>query len=449
MSKPRNNLTEGSVGRVLIRMTIPMIWGILAMMLFNVVDTYFIGQLGPTQLAAIGFTFPVVFIVTGSAMGMGIGLSSVVSRAVGEGDHHRVAEITTRGLMLATVVVLAFVSIGLSLHDRLFQLLGADPAAIELIRRYMVPWFLGVVFLVIPMVGNSAIRATGDTFTPSLVMMLAGGLNVILDPLLIFGIGPFPRLEMQGAAIATVVSYMVTFIAAFTILIRREKLILFEIPPVKALMETWSSILYIGLPAVGTNLLVPLANGIITRIMSGHGHLAVAAFGVGTRIESLAMVGSFALSTAMAAFAGQNIGAKRYDRIDEALRFGLKYNIGLSLTLWLILSTCSRNIAGLFTDEADIIGLVQPFLMLVPLSYGAFGFMLQSAATFNAAGRPKYSVIIFTTRMFVLTVPLAMLGSYLAGPVGVFVAMFAGNIATGTLAFFLIRRALKHTHRML
>lgn len=449
MRNPRKNLTEGPVGPVLFRLATPMMWAILSTMLFNVVDTFFIGQLGPIPLAAIGFTFPVIFIITGSAMGIGIGLSSVVSRAVGEGDHHRVAELTTRGLMLAFMVVLVMVGVGVTLHDRLFTLLGAQPEIIILIRQYMIPWFAGIVFLVIPLVGNSAIRATGDSLTPSLVLMLAGGLNAVLDPLFIFGIGPFPRWEIQGAAIATVISYSVTFVAAFYVLIKREKMILFEWPGWSQLFSTWRKILYIGLPAVGTNLLLPLSSGIITRILSSFGPLAVAAYGVGTRIESLAMVGSYALSTAMAAFAGQNIGAGRFDRLREAVRYCLKFSISTSLIVWVILALFSKSIAGLFTDDQKIVMIIQPFLLLVPLSYGCLGFMLQCASCFNAAGRPKYSVIFFTSRLFVFTIPLALLGSRIAGINGVFTAIFIGNLAGGLLAFIFIRRALGNPEKKL
>jgi len=449
MRNPRKNLTEGPVGPVLFRLATPMMWAILSTMLFNVVDTFFIGQLGPIPLAAIGFTFPVIFIITGSAMGIGIGLSSVVSRAVGEGDHHRVAELTTRGLMLAFMVVMVMVGVGVTLHDRLFTLLGAQPEIIILIRQYMIPWFAGIVFLVIPLVGNSAIRATGDSLTPSLVLMLAGGLNAVLDPLFIFGIGPFPRWEIQGAAIATVISYSVTFVAAFYVLIKREKMILFEWPGWSQLFSTWRKILYIGLPAVGTNLLLPLSSGIITRILSSYGPLAVAAYGVGTRIESLAMVGSYALSTAMAAFAGQNIGAGRFDRLREAIRYCLKFSISTSLIVWVILALFSKSIAGLFTDDQKIVMIIQPFLLLVPLSYGCLGFMLQCASCFNAAGRPKYSVIFFTSRLFVFTIPLALLGSRIAGINGVFTAIFIGNLAGGLLAFIFIRRALGNPEKKL
>ena len=436
----RTHVTEGPVGSTLIRLVLPMIGGVLTMMLFNLVDTFFIARLGAVPLAAIGFTFPVVFVITGTTMGMGIGMASVVSRAVGEGDHRRVAEITTRGLIFVVVLVLIFVAGGLWLHDRIFALLGADEALITLIHRYMFPWFLGVPFLVIPMIGNSAIRATGDSFTPSLIMIIAGGVNVILDPLLIFGIGPFPRLELQGAALATVFSYFITFAAASWILIRRERMILFRVPPLVGLFETWGRLLHVGFPAVLTNMLIPISGGILTRIMAGYGPQAVAAFGVCVRIESLVMVGAFAMSTVMIPFAGQNFGAGRADRVRAGLRFGRRYCVIISLALWVVLAFSARTIAGWFSADPVIIEIIRPFLMFVPLSYGGFGYMLLVTASFNGAGLPRHAMVLFGSRLFVFTVPLAVLGSYVAGIPGVFAAMFLGNIGSGLLAHWMVGR---------
>jgi putative MATE family efflux protein len=436
----RDQIIAGPVGPGLLRMAIPMVWGIMTMMLFGVVDTFFIARLGAEPLAAIGFTFPVVFIVTGTTMGMGIGMSAAVSRAIGENNSQKIAEYTTYGLLLIVILVATFIVAALSLHDPIFRLLGAEEHLIPLIYQYMFPWFCGVVFLVVPMIGNSALRATGDSFTPSLIMVIAGAVNVALDPLLIFGIGPFPRLELQGAALATVISYLVTFIAAFYILIYREKMITFHRPVFRDVAHAWKTILYVGLPAVGTNLLAPLATGILTRIMASYGTTAVAAFGVGARIESLAMVGSYAMATVMAPFAGQNIGAGRADRVRAGLQFGFRYSMTLSFVLWLLLATFSRTIAGWFTDNLEIIEIIRPFLLLVPLSYGGFGFMLQTAAAFNGAHRPKYSVILFFSRLLIFTVPLALVGSHVAGIPGVFAAMFLGNVFSGGLAWLLARR---------
>lgn len=191
-------LIDGSVAKILFNLTLPMIAGMLGIVAFNLVDTFFVGQLGSKELAALSFTFPVVLVINSLAMGIGIGASAVVSRAIGRGDHHEVQRLTTDSLFLALVLVAFFVSFGVLTIEPLFTLLGAGPDIVVLIREYMVIWYIGVLFVNIPMVGNNAIRATGDTKTPSAVMLTAAVVNIALDPVLIFGLGPAPALESKG-----------------------------------------------------------------------------------------------------------------------------------------------------------------------------------------------------------------------------------------------------------
>jgi putative MATE family efflux protein len=434
------------VGPTLVRLAIPMVWGLLSLMLFNLVDTFFVGRLGALPLAAMGFTFPVVFVVTGTAMGMGVGMSSVVSRAIGEGNRRHVNELTTHGLLLALALVTLLAGTGLLTMNPVFRALGADESTLPLIRSYMVPWFFGVGFLVIPMTGNSAIRATGDTRTPSLIMITAGTVNALLDPFLIFGIGPFPRLELQGAALATVFSYMITFVAAFCVLAFREKMLLLGRPNLRRVLRSWQEVLHVALPAVGTNLMVPIAGGIITRVMAGYGTAAVAAFGVGSKLESLAMVGCFALSTAMAPFAGQNFGAGRPDRVAGAMRFGRTYCLTLNLVIWIVLAVFARFLARQFSSDPEVVEMVVAFLWIVPASYGTFGIMLLAAAAFNANRMPGRSFVIFTARFFLFLIPLALLGSRLGGVPGVFAGIAIGNFLAGVFGYRLMHHSLSRAH---
>lgn len=440
MRMDRSQVTEGPVGRTLLQLAAPMVVGILTMMTFNVVDTFFIGQLGAKPLAAIGFTFPVVFVITGATMGMGIGMASVVSRAVGGGDHEQVAITTTHGLMFVIPLVFAFAGCGILLHDSIFRLLGAEPELIPLIRSYMLVWFAGVPLIVMPMIGNSALRATGDSLTPSLIMMVAAIMNLILDPLLIFGLGPFPRLELQGAAWATVIAYAMTFSASAWVLHHRERLLVFHRPVWTDVFATWRRLLHIGLPATCTNMLIPLANGSLTRIMSGFGPHAVAAFGVCSRIESLVMVGAFAMTTIMVPYAGQNFGAGKPQRVVAGLRFGLRYCFLISAIIWVILAGGGYWIAGWFSDDAEIIAIIRPFLFWVPISYGAFGYNLLVTATFNGSGRPGKAMLIFGSRLFGLIVPLTWILTRWMGVPGMFVAMIGGNFGAGLFAEWMNQR---------
>jgi Na+-driven multidrug efflux pump len=159
-----------------------MVWGILSILAFSLADTYFVAQLGTQELAAISFTFPIVNVLSNVAMGLGIGASSMISRAIGEGDRQKVQRLTTDSLLLSLLVVVVLVGIGLATIQPVFTALGAGPDILPLIQDYMSIWYLGMAFIVVPMVGNSAIRASGNTLVPGMSMMFAAGANIVLDP---------------------------------------------------------------------------------------------------------------------------------------------------------------------------------------------------------------------------------------------------------------------------
>ena len=159
----RKRMTEGPVGPSLIRLAVPMIFGLVSIMLFNLVDTFYISLIGVRELVAISFTFPVTFTLMSFSFGIGIGAAAVISRAIGEGDQHRVQRLTTDSLLLVALIIICVAGLSFFALDSIFTLMGASTESLPLIKQYMIPWLSGVVFVVIPIVGNSAIRATGDT----------------------------------------------------------------------------------------------------------------------------------------------------------------------------------------------------------------------------------------------------------------------------------------------
>ncbi len=260
-------------------LTLPMIVGVLSMVGFNLIDTYFIGKLGKNELAALSFTFPVIMVVFSLIQGIGIGATALIARSIGQNDLKKAARETTDSLFLALVPVVVAVVVGLQTIDPLFTLLGASEQVLPLIREYMEVWYITVLFVIVPFVGNSAIRATGDTQTPSYIMVFAVLINAVLDPLLIFGWGIIPALGLQGAALATAISRGFTLLVSLYILRYREKLLTFDIPPQKVLFGCWKAILYIGLPTGSSRMIAPLAVGVVTALMAQYGSDAVAAFG--------------------------------------------------------------------------------------------------------------------------------------------------------------------------
>lgn len=436
----RHDLRNGAVGPTLLGLAGPMIVGIAAIMTFNLVDAFWVGQLGARELAAMSFTFPITFLVTSVSMGMGVGVTSVVARAIGTGDRARVRRLATDSLALANAAVVLLALLGLLTLDRVSRALGATEDMLPLIRDYMLPWYLGIGFLVIPQVGNAILRATGDTRTPSYVMLLVSLLNAVLDPVLIFGLGPFPRLELRGAAVATVISYAVTFVASLWILHRREKLIDLSRPRLAEVLGSWRQVLQVALPAIGSQMLMPLSSGVVTSMVARFGPAAVAGFGVGTRVESLALLGITAMSMSMVPFVGQNAGARDSARVRAALRFAIRYALVYGAVAVFVLAALAGPVARGFSDDARVIEVARRYLWLLPFSYGALGVGMMVNATFNAVHLPLRATLLVAVRLFVLAVPLAWLGGRLGAEPGLFLGIAAANLLTGGLAYALIRR---------
>ncbi len=432
-------MLEGPVGPTLFRLTLPMIMGLVSIMLINIIDTLYIGQLGVQELAAISFTFPVVFTVMSMAFGIGIGTSSVVARAIGQGDQVRVQRLTTHSLYLTFVVMSLFSLLGLFTLEPVFTALGASADLQVIIEDYMTIWYLGVPLLALPMVGNSAIRATGDSRTPSRVMMVVALVNAILDPFLIFGIGPFPEMGVRGAALATVIAYFFAMFAGLWVLGKREKMLEFSLPRPALVWESWKPILFIATPAALTNMLNPLSNAALTRMVSSYGPDSVAAFGVGTRLESLAILGIMALSSVLTPFVGQNMGARQPKRIEESLGFSARFSLIWGAGAFLILAAGAFPIASLFSNAESVQSLTRLYLWTVPISYGFFGMSLLASSACNGLHLPMQSSMINLVRLFLLILPLAWLGSELMGLLGIFLGMAVGNAVSGGGAMLWIR----------
>ena len=427
----RQSLTEGAISDRLTRLTLPMVWGIFAIVAFNLADTYYVGQLGTDRLAAMSFTFPVVMTLGSLAMGLGIGASSIIARAIGQGDRTRVQRFTTNSLTLGVAAVALLSSIGLLTIDPLFKALGASSQVLPYVRQYMEVWYFGMVFLVIPMVGNSAIRASGDTLTPSLIMTCSAGVNIVLDPLLIFGLWGLPELGLVGAAWATVISRAITLIASLLILKFKEDMISSHFPDLEETILCWRYILYVGLPAAGTNMITPISIAIITSMLAVHGSATVAGFGIASRVESFAMIVLMALAASIGPFVGQNWGAEKYGRVAKALQQSYLFCLGWGVLMTILLAAGASLIVPFFNKNPEVVAIATTYLKLVPISYGAAGIIQIGNSAFNALGRPIPAVIITVLRMFVIYIPLAYLLSLWLGATGIFIAATVSNVTVG------------------
>lgn len=433
-----SDLSQGAISTWLYRLTAPMVLGILSIFLFNLVDTYFISLLGTEPLAAVSFTFPVTMMIMNLAIGLSIATGAVVARSLGQKQVNDARNWVTASLYLSLLLGIILAAIGIASQTLVFRWLGADETLLGMISDYMTWWYLGSVLLIVLIIVNASIRATGNTKLPSMIMLGSSFINGILDPLLIFGLGPFPELGMQGAAIATAISWGVAFILVIKYLLDKD-LISLAIPD--ALLSQWQQLANIGIPAALTNMLGPIANGIMVAWVAQYGTHAVAAYGVGSRIEPLAMIVIMAFTASLPPFVGQNHGAGEDKRIEEALIKSMKFLFVWQIIVYALLVVFAQGISAIFSNDPQVQSIIQTFIYIVPLTYFAMGFTLVTTATLNALHKTKLSLGINLLRLFIIYLPCAWLGQHFGGLTGLFYGCALGNLIMGVIILGLFMRA--------
>ncbi|MDN7126730.1 MATE family efflux transporter [Pseudidiomarina terrestris] len=428
------SLTNDPIPATLWQMTWPVVIGVLTLISFNVVDTFFVGMLGTDPLAAVSFTFPVTFSVVSLAIGLGVGTSAVLARKRGAGNEAHARFDGVIALAVSALLVAGLSLFGFLLMDPIFAALQAQERLLPLIHEYMILWFAGATFLVIPMVGNAVLRASGDTRTPSIIMASGGLLNAIFDPILIFGFGPIPAMGVQGAALASVLSWSIGTVLVLWYL-HYKGLISFKVPEHAHPVKSAKQILNIGLPAAGANMLTPLAMAVMTAIIAAYGAPAVAAFGVGTRLESLASVIILALSMSLPPLISQNLGAMQFERVRDAYNTALRSVIVVQLLIYVVLAVGAPYIAQIFTDDPEVARLIRLFLYIMPLGYGMQGIIILTNSSFNAMHEPMSALALSIVRLFVMFVPLSYIGSLIADIPGLFIGGVVANVLTAGIAW--------------
>lgn len=430
----KGDLTTGSVRNHLIRLTIPMIWGILAVIAVQLADTYFIGLMNDTDvLAGISLTFPVTMIITHIVFGINIAMSSVVARLIGEKKTGEARIVVLHGIIMAflasgLIALLCFIFL-----EPLFTLLGADPNTFPTIQQYMPIWLIASVILSIPVNGNSAIRASGDSLTPAIVMSSAALTNFILDPILIFGLFGFPELGVQGAAIATLISYILCFFLGLYFLVIKKKLVAIDGLHLDKFKASMKRLLVIAIPAGIANIIMPGTNTVIFALLAEHGNEAVAAMGIVSRVEAFALLIVISLALGMSPIVGQNWGAKNHRRVHEVINDAIAFNVIWSLFVALVMGVFAKTIAAQFTDNQAVIDYAALFFWIVPFSYAFGNLVMGWSSAFNAMGMPQKAFVMIFVKAVIITVPAIFLGHYLGGVTGIFIAIALSNVISGII----------------
>lgn len=427
------------LSRQLFSMTWPMMFGILSLMSFQLVDSAFIGQLGVLPLAAQGFTLPMQMVVIGLQVGLGIATTSLISRVLGSGNIQRAQQLG--GLVVITGAVSIFMLSWLIwlLRGPILLLLGAPENVAPVIDDYWPVWLASSWTGAMLYFAYSLCRANGNTMLPGSMMVVTSLLNMAFDPLFIFTFD----MGLQGAAWATIAAFGIGMLVVYPLVLKRQWMTLNwqgldVVPSIKELGQIMA-------PAMLSQLLPPVSSMLATKLVAGFGATAVAAWALGSRVEFFSIVVVLAMTMSMPPMIGRMLGAKEIDKIRILVNIAVKFILLFQLSIAVVLFVFANPIANLLSSEASVSDVFAMHLIWIPFSLGPLGVCMLMVSVCNALALSMKALWISSLRLFVCFLPMIWLGTQLFGLPGIFIGATLGNIAAGIMAWLLYQKAMQAT----
>ena len=435
-------LTSGSIRGHLVSQTLPMIFGVAAIMSVGLIDAYFIGRLGAQELAAVSFIFPITIAISSLGVGVMVGINSIIARALGEGDRDRAERRANFGAVFSLVVGLVLGLLLYVLLDPLFRLMQAPPSLLSLIRDYMGPFALGLPLLLVQMALNGILRGQGEAKMTSYVSLTYSVANWILDPILITGAFGIEGFGVAGAAYATLIGWALAIVVALWLIGRSALKINPTLIRQCRLGESARAIMSVAGPAAFSNAINPIGLSVLTALLASQGEAAVAGFGAAGRLQSFAVVPLLGLSGSIGAIVGQNWGASQPGRAREAMREAAIFCIGYGLVVALLLFAFGDWFASIFTQDPAVIREFSSYLAISVWGYAGFGVLIVANGALNAVDKARFALGQSFARVFLVMLPFAWLLRPVWGAEAIYAAELAANLIGGAFAGYIVWRVL-------
>lgn len=435
----RRNLTDftqGSIPRHLITFSIPMLIGNLLQTFYNTVDSIWVGRfLGPEALAAVSVSFPIVFLLVAFTTGLSMAASVMVAQYFGAREEDEVKQTATASTTLLALLGFCCMILGLLFHRGILALIRTPTGIMELAASYLFFFLLGLPFMFLYNNIGSILRGAGDAKTPLLLLVYATILNIILDPLLILGVSPFPPLGVAGAAIATTISQGFAAIWGMVIL-KRDGFFVFEKPYLIPCASFMRTLFRLGLPAGIQQTLVSLGHLAVMAIVNGFGKTVVAAFGAATRIDQFSFLPALSFSLAISSLAGQNVGAQNFARAREVARWGAIVAGGFALPVTVFVFFAAPVLIRAFTTDPAVVRIGVEYLRIVSFSYVPFALMFAYNGFLRGAGDTFQTMVNTLLTLWLVRVPVAKLLSLTAlAERGIWASFVIGPLAGYLIAY--------------
>lgn len=406
--KIQKELTEGSIFKALISLSMPVVFSNILQTAYQLIDTFWVGRLGSNAVAAVSLTFPINFLLIALGGGLTIAGSILVAQNIGKGDVKKADHIAAQTLIMTIVLVIPLSLLGYWMAEPIMKLMGAAPDVLPDAVQFLQISFMGLIFVFGFFVFQSLMRGVGNVKTPVFVVLFTVILNFFLDPLLIMGYGPIPGYGVAGAAIATVITQAIAAFIGLFILFSGKYGIKLKFHEMKPDLQLISQMFKLGLPASIEQSMRALGLTVMTFLVAGFGTSVVASYGIGIRILSFIIIPAIGLSMATSTVVAQNMGAGKKKRAEDTARLSATLGFVILTFFGVLVYFLAPYIAGAFItgDTAALTGSIT-FTRIMAFTFGFIGLQQSIGGTFQGSGNTFVSMILALVSQWVLQFPLA------------------------------------------
>ncbi len=441
--RKENKMGTMPIPKLLITMSLPMIISMLVQALYNIVDSIFVAQLNENALTAVSLAFPIQNLMIAVAAGTGVGINALLSKSLGERKFDLANTIAKNGILLGILSSIIFAIAGLFGSRLFFEIQTSDPEIIKYGTDYMLIVTIASFGIFMQVTFERLMQSTGKTIFNMVIQGTGAIINIILDPIFIFGWFGFPRMEVAGAALATVIGQIVAAILGAILNHKYNKEIHVSFRKFKPCKNTIGSIYKIGVPSILMQSIGSLTTFGMNNILLMFTSTAATVFGVYFKLQSFIFMPVFGLTNGLIPIVAYNYGARNKKRIYQALKLGVVIAVGIMLIGMMVFQLFPETLLGLFGASDNMLQIGIPALRTISLSFTFAGFCIVSSSIFQALGNGVYSLIMSIARQLVVILPVAFIFAKIFGLDMVWFAYPIAEIVSVAICIVLLKRILK------
>jgi len=439
------DLIKDNIPKLIRKIAVPASVGTLFQTLYNVVDSFFAGKISPEALSALSKSFPIYFIIVGTCIGVTVASTSLIANSIGESNEEKTLNYFTHSIYYGIIVSIIIAFIGLTYADNIFDIMVTSPEVKSLGLEYTNIIFIGSTVFILVVCLNALLHAEGDTKTYRNLLILSFFLNIILNPIFIFGFLFIPAMGLKGIAIATIISQFISLLIIFLKILKNKRVKQLVSKHFNPKFEYFKNLLFQSVPITVSISASSFAFTVVITYVGNFGEYAVAGYGAGERFVHVMLLPVLGLNTAIVSIIGQNFGAKNYDRIKEAYYTAIKYGVSIMIISGFIVYFIADIIIGVFSNNLDVIESGKQYLKIQTFAFPAYTIFFMCNGFFIGLKKAEYAMASNLIRNFAIPVIVYYIAIKLTVSLTTFFWLWSlSNIAYSTLILLFVMFFIKN-----